>query len=171
MHFCVPKVSHLKCFPFFSMIQNCFLYSFILCGLMASSFQQDIQKRLSLPVDIRLPQGVVDKLNRTPTLDNPLTRKSRRASLSEIGFGKLETYKKIFDLGEGTYATVWLGRSLLTGKSVALKVIHSFCWTLILLMYGCLGNETRTRRGSSVHCNKRSFVVAEFEACKCCYFA
>ncbi|KAI6175657.1 Protein kinase domain-containing protein [Aphelenchoides bicaudatus] len=82
---------------------------------------QDIQKRLSLPADIRLPQGVVDKLNRTPTLDNPLTRKSRRASLSEIGFGKLETYKKIFDLGEGTYATVWLGRSLLTGKSVALK--------------------------------------------------
>ncbi|CAD5219452.1 unnamed protein product [Bursaphelenchus okinawaensis] len=84
-------------------------------------FQQDIQKRLSLPADIRLPQGVIDKLNRTPTLDNPLTRKSRRASLSEIGFGKLETYKKIFDLGEGTYATVWLGKSLLTGKSVAMK--------------------------------------------------
>jgi cyclin-dependent kinase 17 len=86
-------------------------------------FQQDVKKRLSLPADIKLPQGVVDKLNRTPTLDNPLTRKSRRASLSEIGFGKLETYKKIFDLGEGTYATVWLGRSLLTGKSVALKVL------------------------------------------------
>jgi hypothetical protein len=34
-----------------------------------------------LPADIRLPQGVVDKLNRTPTLDNPLTRKNRRASL------------------------------------------------------------------------------------------
>uniref|UniRef100_A0A1I7RHA7 cyclin-dependent kinase n=1 Tax=Bursaphelenchus xylophilus TaxID=6326 RepID=A0A1I7RHA7_BURXY len=83
--------------------------------------EQDIQKRLSLPADIRLPQGVIDKLNRTPTLDNPLTRKSRRASLSEIGFGKLETYKKIFDLGEGTYATVWLGKSLLTGKSVAMK--------------------------------------------------
>ncbi|KAI1710560.1 protein kinase domain-containing protein [Ditylenchus destructor] len=86
--------------------------------------EQDIQKRLSLPADIKLPQTVVDKLNRTPTLDNPLTRKSRRASLSEIGFGKLETYKKIFDLGEGTYATVYLGKSLLTGKSVALKEIR-----------------------------------------------
>uniref|UniRef100_A0A914CRS6 cyclin-dependent kinase n=1 Tax=Acrobeloides nanus TaxID=290746 RepID=A0A914CRS6_9BILA len=86
--------------------------------------EQDIQKRLSLPADIKLPQNVVDKLNRTPTLENPLTRKSRRASLNEIGFGKLETYKKIFDLGEGTYATVYLGKSLLTGKSVALKEIR-----------------------------------------------
>jgi hypothetical protein len=64
-------------------------------------FQEDIQKRLSLPPDIKLPPNVIDKLNRTPTLENPLTRKSKRASLSEIGFGKLETYKKIFDLGEG----------------------------------------------------------------------
>uniref|UniRef100_A0A7E4W8L4 cyclin-dependent kinase n=1 Tax=Panagrellus redivivus TaxID=6233 RepID=A0A7E4W8L4_PANRE len=86
--------------------------------------EQDIQKRLSLPADIKLPQNVVEKLNRTPTLDNPLTRKSRRASLSEIGFGKLETYKKMFDLGEGTYATVYLGESLLTGKPVALKEIR-----------------------------------------------
>ncbi|KAL3073883.1 hypothetical protein niasHT_035001 [Heterodera trifolii] len=86
--------------------------------------EQDIQKRLSLPPDIRLPQNVIDKLNRTPTLDNPLTRKSKRASLNEIGFGKLETYKKIFDLGEGTYATVYLGKSLLTGKNVALKEIR-----------------------------------------------
>jgi cyclin-dependent kinase 17 len=77
-----------------------------------------------LPADIKLPQNVVEKLNRTPTLDNPLTRKSRRASLSEIGFGKLETYKKMFDLGEGTYATVYLGESLLTGKLVALKEIR-----------------------------------------------
>jgi serine/threonine protein kinase len=36
----------------------------------------------------------------------------------------LETYRKIFDLGEGTYATVYLGKSLLTGKSVALKEIR-----------------------------------------------
>lgn len=28
----------------------------------------------------------------------------------------------MFDLGEGTYATVYLGESLLTGKPVALKV-------------------------------------------------
>jgi len=57
--------------------------------------QEDIQKRLSLPPDIKLPQNVIDKLNRTPTLENPLTRKSKRASLREIGFGRLETYKKV----------------------------------------------------------------------------
>ncbi|KAI6207337.1 Protein kinase domain-containing protein [Aphelenchoides fujianensis] len=84
--------------------------------------EEAIQKRLSLPADIKLPQGVIEKLNLTPTLDN-LTRKSRRASLSEIGFGKLETYRKILDLGEGTYATVWLGKSnLVADRYVAMKV-------------------------------------------------
>lgn len=63
-------------------------------------------------------------MNRTPTFESPLTRKTKRASLNEIGFGKLETYKKIFDLGEGTYATVYLGKSLLTGNNVALKEIR-----------------------------------------------
>jgi hypothetical protein len=91
-------------------------------------FQEEIQKRLSLPAYINIPKSVVEKLNRgTPALDsnNPLlSRKCRRTSLNEIGFGKLETYKKIFDLGEGTYATVFLGQSLLTGKSVALKEIR-----------------------------------------------
>ncbi|KAL3982276.1 Cyclin-dependent kinase 16 [Acanthocheilonema viteae] len=86
--------------------------------------EQDIQKRLSLPADLRLPLSVIEKLNRTPTLDQPLTRKSRRASLSEIGFGKLETYEKLEKLGEGTYATVYKGRSRLTEKFVALKEIR-----------------------------------------------
>ncbi|MCP9265938.1 Cyclin-dependent kinase 16 [Dirofilaria immitis] len=85
---------------------------------------QDIQKRLSLPADLRLPLSVIEKLNRTPTLDQPLTRKNRRASLSEIGFGKLETYEKLEKLGEGTYATVYKGRSRLTEKFVALKEIR-----------------------------------------------
>ncbi|KAK6748490.1 hypothetical protein RB195_001233 [Necator americanus] len=86
--------------------------------------EEEIQKRLSLPADLRLPVSVVEKLNRTPTLDQPLTRKNRRASLSEIGFGKLETYEKLEKLGEGTYATVYRGRSLLTNKFVALKEIR-----------------------------------------------
>lgn len=61
-----------------------FVYCFSRCSrveLNSIFFQQDIQKRLSLPVDIKLPQNVVEKLNKTPTLDNPLTRKNRRASL------------------------------------------------------------------------------------------
>ncbi|KAG7270321.1 hypothetical protein CRUP_030221 [Coryphaenoides rupestris] len=54
----------------------------------------------------------------------PLSRRSRRASLSEIGFGKLETYIKLDKLGEGTYATVYKGRSKLTDNLVALKEIR-----------------------------------------------
>ena len=54
--------------------------------------------------------------------EEPLTRKARRISLSEIGFGKLESYEKLEQLGEGTYATVFKGKSHLTRNNVALKV-------------------------------------------------
>ena len=43
---------------------------------------------------------------------------------SEIGFGKMETYTKLDKLGEGTYATVFKGRSRLTDNLVALKEIR-----------------------------------------------
>lgn len=49
---------------------------------------------------------------------------------SEIGFGKLETYEKLDKLGEGTYATVFRGRSLLTMKYVALKVWNTIIYQL-----------------------------------------
>uniref|UniRef100_A0A915N1B1 Protein kinase domain-containing protein n=1 Tax=Meloidogyne javanica TaxID=6303 RepID=A0A915N1B1_MELJA len=86
--------------------------------------EAEIQKRLSLPAYINIPQCVVENLSRIPAVENPISRKCRRASLNEIGFGRAETYKKIFDLGEGTYATVYLGQSLLTGRSVAMKEIR-----------------------------------------------
>ena len=43
---------------------------------------------------------------------------------SEIGFGKLESYTKLDKLGEGTYATVFKGKSRLTDSLVALKEIR-----------------------------------------------
>nr|XP_035933628.1 cyclin-dependent kinase 18 isoform X1 [Halichoerus grypus] len=86
---------------------------------------EDISKRLSLPMDIRLPQEFLQKLHlESPDLPKPLSRMSRRASLSDIGFGKLETYVKLDKLGEGTYATVFKGRSKLTENLVALKEIR-----------------------------------------------
>uniref|UniRef100_A0A8C5CPX7 Cyclin dependent kinase 17 n=1 Tax=Gadus morhua TaxID=8049 RepID=A0A8C5CPX7_GADMO len=86
---------------------------------------EDLNKRLSLPADIRIPDGYLEKLQlRSPQFDMPLSRRSRRASLSEIGFGKLETYIKLDKLGEGTYATVFKGRSKLTDNLVALKEIR-----------------------------------------------
>ncbi|XP_063096177.1 cyclin-dependent kinase 18 isoform X2 [Cavia porcellus] len=86
---------------------------------------EDISKRLSLPMDIRLPREFLQKLQlESPDLPRPLSRMSRRASLSDIGFGKLETYVKLDKLGEGTYATVFKGRSKLTENLVALKEIR-----------------------------------------------
>ncbi|CAG5958726.1 unnamed protein product [Menidia menidia] len=87
---------------------------------------EDINKRLSLPADIRLPDDYLEKFNVIgPALfDQPISRRLRRVSLSEIGFGKLETYIKLDKLGEGTYATVYKGRSKLTENLVALKEIR-----------------------------------------------
>uniref|UniRef100_A0A8C9Z246 Cyclin dependent kinase 17 n=1 Tax=Sander lucioperca TaxID=283035 RepID=A0A8C9Z246_SANLU len=86
---------------------------------------EDLNKRLSLPADIRIPDSYLEKLQlSSPSFDQPLSRRSRRASLSEIGFGKLETYVKLDKLGEGTYATVFKGRSKLTDNLVALKEIR-----------------------------------------------
>lgn len=86
--------------------------------------EQDINKRLSLPADLHLPESFVAKQNVSPTIDGPLTRSSRRQSLSEIGFGRMETYTKLDKLGQGTYATVFKGRSRLTDNLVALKEIR-----------------------------------------------
>ncbi|XP_039627160.1 cyclin-dependent kinase 17-like isoform X4 [Polypterus senegalus] len=86
---------------------------------------EDINKRLSLPADIRLPESYLEKFAmNSPPFDKPMSRRLRRASLSEIGFGKLETYIKLDKLGEGTYATVFKGRSKLTDNLVALKEIR-----------------------------------------------
>ncbi|XP_048408870.1 cyclin-dependent kinase 18-like isoform X2 [Stegostoma tigrinum] len=86
---------------------------------------EDFSKRLSLPMDIRLPEEFLQKLQlESPPLPKTLSRTSRRASLSDIGFGKLETYVKLDKLGEGTYATVFKGRSKLTENLVALKEIR-----------------------------------------------
>uniref|UniRef100_A0A8C6VX43 cyclin-dependent kinase n=1 Tax=Nothobranchius furzeri TaxID=105023 RepID=A0A8C6VX43_NOTFU len=94
-------------------------------GFVLRVCTQDLNKRLSLPADIRIPDGYLQKLQlSSPPFDQPLSRRSRRASLSEIGFGKLETYVKLDKLGEGTYATVFKGRSKLTDNLVALKEIR-----------------------------------------------
>ncbi|XP_077981972.1 cyclin-dependent kinase 17-like isoform X2 [Glandiceps talaboti] len=87
---------------------------------------EDINKRLSLPADIRLPESFIQQYNNSlsPPFNQPLSRRLRRASLSEIGFGKLETYTKLDKLGEGTYATVFKGKSKLTDNLVALKEIR-----------------------------------------------
>ncbi len=64
------------------------------------SSQEEINKRLSLPADLKLPENFVEKLAVSPTLDGPLTRATRRQSLSEIGFGRMDTYTKLDKLGE-----------------------------------------------------------------------
>lgn len=84
---------------------------------------EDINKRLSLPTDLHLPESFITKQLESPEYTGPLSRASRRQSLSEIGFGRTETYIKLRKLGQGTYATVYKGKSRLTDKLVALKEI------------------------------------------------
>ncbi|XP_053562591.1 cyclin-dependent kinase 18 [Bombina bombina] len=83
---------------------------------------EGVSKKLSLPTR---PE-ILTKLQMSSPEDEhkPTSRLSRRASLSDIGFGKLETYVKLDKLGEGTYATVFKGRSKLTENLVALKEIR-----------------------------------------------
>ncbi|XP_062921461.1 cyclin-dependent kinase 18-like isoform X2 [Mobula hypostoma] len=86
---------------------------------------EDLGKRLSLPMDIRLPEEFLQRLRlESSPFPKAQSRSSRRASLSDIGFGKLETYVKLDKLGEGTYATVFKGKSKLTENLVALKEIR-----------------------------------------------
>uniref|UniRef100_A0A023GBR0 cyclin-dependent kinase n=1 Tax=Amblyomma triste TaxID=251400 RepID=A0A023GBR0_AMBTT len=59
--------------------------------------------------------------SRFSTVPQPVNSK---AVLSEIGFGKMETYTKLDKLGEGTYAMVFKGKSRLTDNLVALKEIR-----------------------------------------------
>ncbi|VDP20547.1 unnamed protein product [Schistosoma margrebowiei] len=81
-----------------------------------------ISNRLSLPASINLPPHLWHRA--TQFLEEPMSRRERRCSLSEIGFGKLESYAKLDLLGQGTYATVYKGKSLLTETLVALKEIR-----------------------------------------------
>ncbi|KAL5015295.1 hypothetical protein ScPMuIL_009565, partial [Solemya velum] len=85
-------------------------------------FSEEVTKRLSLPADMRLSGHFLSRQSLSP--DGPLSRQSRRKSLSEIGFGKAESYTKLDKLGEGTYATVFKGKSRLTDNLVALKEIR-----------------------------------------------
>uniref|UniRef100_A0A8C4EHL2 cyclin-dependent kinase n=1 Tax=Dicentrarchus labrax TaxID=13489 RepID=A0A8C4EHL2_DICLA len=75
---------------------------------------EDVSKRMSLPMDIRLPPEFLKKLqleSDNSPLCKPLSRMSRRASL-------------VSALQYGTYATVFKGRSKLTENLVALKEIR-----------------------------------------------
>lgn len=71
--------------------------------------QHVLQQTLSLP---QQPEKV-----------RRLSRSEHRQSLSDLGYGKIESYAKLQRLGKGTYATVYMGRSRLNNDLVALKEI------------------------------------------------
>jgi len=61
--------------------------------------KDEINKRLSLPADLKLPENFLEKQGLLD-LDSPISRTTRRQSLSDIGFGKMDTYIKLDKLGE-----------------------------------------------------------------------
>lgn len=89
-----------------------------------NDFNSESNKRYSLPANLSLPISNLLKQNLSPLSDGPVNRRMHRESMYEIGFGKMESYTKLDKLGEGTYATVFKGKSHLTGSLVALKEIR-----------------------------------------------
>uniref|UniRef100_A0AAY4EWZ0 cyclin-dependent kinase n=1 Tax=Denticeps clupeoides TaxID=299321 RepID=A0AAY4EWZ0_9TELE len=82
---------------------------------------EDLNKRLSLPADIRIPDGYLQKLQlSSPPFDQPLSRRSRRAKLQNFH----SPHPVLSIRLQGTYATVFKGRSKLTDNLVALKEIR-----------------------------------------------
>uniref|UniRef100_A0A8B9THL2 Cyclin dependent kinase 17 n=1 Tax=Anas platyrhynchos TaxID=8839 RepID=A0A8B9THL2_ANAPL len=64
---------------------------------------EDLNKRLSLPADIRIPDGYLEKLQiNSPPFDQPMSRRSRRASL--VSVMHLPCWVNLLGL-KGTYAT------------------------------------------------------------------
>ncbi|NXF18005.1 CDK17 kinase, partial [Rhodinocichla rosea] len=71
------------------------------------------------------PEKKIPPQKNQPKAKKQTTKKTQKNNFqSEIGFGKMETYIKLEKLGEGTYATVYKGRSKLTENLVALKEIR-----------------------------------------------
>ncbi|XP_075259604.1 cyclin-dependent kinase 18-like isoform X1 [Convolutriloba macropyga] len=96
-------------------------------NLLSPPTDVNLNKRLSLPATMQLSPEVVKQMSvrNTQLFSNqPISRQSRRESLHELGFGRITSYEKLEKLGEGTYATVFKGRSLLTENLVALKEIR-----------------------------------------------
>ncbi|KAF4076208.1 hypothetical protein AMELA_G00227930 [Ameiurus melas] len=60
----------------------------------------------------------------THTESPKLRRHSSPSSPTSPKFGKVDSYEKLEKLGEGSYATVYKGKSKVNGKLVALKVIR-----------------------------------------------
>jgi len=85
------------------------------------------KKRMSLPANLNLLPELYERPSVSPTSPfggRSMSRKERRVSMSELGYGKMSSYTKLDKLGEGTYATVFRGRSRLTDSVVALKEIR-----------------------------------------------
>lgn len=58
---------------------------FVRLTILILTLLQDINKRLSLPADIRLPEGYLEKFAmNSPPFDKPMSRRLRRASLVSI---------------------------------------------------------------------------------------
>uniref|UniRef100_A0A1I8HUR1 Protein kinase domain-containing protein n=1 Tax=Macrostomum lignano TaxID=282301 RepID=A0A1I8HUR1_9PLAT len=88
-------------------------------------------KRLSLPASASLryrhpsPEPRISQVKPMAVISfTSLSKRDRRSSLADIGFGKSSSYRKLEKLGQGTYATVYRGKSVLTESAVALKEIR-----------------------------------------------
>ena len=99
---------------------------------------QDINKRLSLPADLRLPDSFLTRQATSPTLDGPLNRRLRRASLVRIRIRLrrylcINTYSQCTDQGnrrvESIYINVEIVKLLSNSHLFSKTFNHGNMWT------------------------------------------
>lgn len=131
--------------------------------LIILSSTQDINKRLSLPADLRVPDAFLEKQSISPEV--PLSRASRRQSLSEIGFGRMETYTKLDKLGE-VRVLVWLIKEHLYQFCVIIAfLIGIFNWLPFLeffLLFSRFPLPCTCLMTNSFYCRAKVYFASHF---------
>jgi len=99
--------------------------SMLICGSLSPPSAGIAGQLHTPPLNRLLESPVRQPASLQEPLERPrrLSRSEHRQSLSDLGYGKIESYFKLQRLGKGTYATVYMGRSRLSNDLVALKEI------------------------------------------------
>ena len=105
---------------------------------------KDLNKRLSLPADIRIPDGYLEKLQiNSPPFDQPMSRRSRRASLVSFWFYCTYTIRcALFYVSECKHFIL----TLIFSFRIAKFYYISF-WVLLFSIFKCLKMHIRALAG------------------------
>jgi hypothetical protein len=79
-----------------------------------------------------------------------------------------QSYTKEKKVGEGTYASVYLGKQISSGRKIAIKKVNSLNVALGLSRRGSRTDQGRTVQGRPGYvCHPRGQILARAEASQC----